>query len=107
MGVQLVLLLLEDTSAQVYRSALKFTKVVVFVVDPNVWPKYLPNILKLFASPHMTTAKMLVRRIVDKIIKTLSFNTLKDAFPRQHLPLLVYLHKAIERRQRKKFLTQG
>merc|ERR1712167_344212 len=97
--VQLVLMLLEDSSAQVYRSALKFAKVVVYVIPSDVWPKYLPNILKLFSSPHMTTAKMLVRRIVEKMIKTLHFDVLKDAFPRQHIPLLLYLQKAMEKRQ--------
>merc|ERR1711896_107407 len=71
--VRLVLMLLEDTSAQVYRSALKFAKVVVYVIPVDVWPKYLPNIMKMFASPHMTTGKMLVRRIVEKMIKSLEF----------------------------------
>merc|ERR1719265_394593 len=55
----------------------------------------------------MTTAKMLVRRIVEKMLKTISFDVLKDAFPNKHLPLLLYLQKALEKRQRKKYLDDG
>eukprot|EP00746_Dinoflagellata_sp_MGD_P162511 gnl/MRDRNA2_/MRDRNA2_90102_c0_seq1.p1 gnl/MRDRNA2_/MRDRNA2_90102_c0~~gnl/MRDRNA2_/MRDRNA2_90102_c0_seq1.p1 ORF type:complete len:1361 (-),score=354.98 gnl/MRDRNA2_/MRDRNA2_90102_c0_seq1:181-4263(-) len=104
--VEMVLLLLEDSSAQVYRSALKFVKVVVYVLPSDVFPKYLKNIMALFSSPHMVSAKMLVRRIVEKLIRSLELDTLKNAFPKQHLPLLMYVHKEMDKRQRKRYLPR-
>lgn len=105
--VNVVLVLLEDSDAQVFRSALKFCKVVVFVIPYDQLPQHVTKILRLFASRHMTTAKMLVRRIVEGLNRVLPPETLREAFPKDHLPLLQYVQRQHQRRKRARAMKAG
>jgi len=105
--VPVVLLLLEDQDAQVYRAALKFVKVIVYVVPKGEVEASLPQIMKLFKSRHMTSAKMLTRKIVERLAKLLPADTLSEAFPKAHLPLLHYVQRQLARRQRPQAVRGG
>eukprot|EP00931_Biecheleriopsis_adriatica_P086974 TRINITY_DN61502_c0_g1_i1.p1 TRINITY_DN61502_c0_g1~~TRINITY_DN61502_c0_g1_i1.p1 ORF type:complete len:1372 (+),score=411.46 TRINITY_DN61502_c0_g1_i1:140-4117(+) len=114
MGAQLrsrligvVLMLLEDRDAQVWRAALKFTKVVVFVVPKEALIDLLPQIMKLFASRNLTSAKMLVRSIVERLAKVMPEEVIEEAFPKAHLPLLQHVQKQLARQQRPKGVREN
>jgi len=100
--VKVVLLLLEDREPRVWRAALKFVKVVVYVVPRDLLGTYLPQIMKLFKSQHMATARMLIRKIIERLVKVLPEGSLEDALPKAHLPLLHYVQRQLARRQRPK-----
>eukprot|EP00930_Biecheleria_cincta_P067354 TRINITY_DN5388_c0_g1_i1.p1 TRINITY_DN5388_c0_g1~~TRINITY_DN5388_c0_g1_i1.p1 ORF type:complete len:1401 (+),score=326.79 TRINITY_DN5388_c0_g1_i1:64-4203(+) len=100
--IGVVLLLLEDRDAQVWRAALKFTKVVVFVLPKEALIDQLPPLMKLFHSRHLASAKMLVRSIVERLVKVLPAETLEEVFPKDHLPLLQHVQKQLARQQRPK-----
>ncbi|CAK0891052.1 unnamed protein product, partial [Prorocentrum cordatum] len=100
--VQAVLLLLRDDDAQVWRAALKFTKVVVFVLPKELLAEFLPLILVLFESRHTATAKMTVRKIVERLAKVLPEDEVAAAFPKAHLPLLLYVQRQTQRKLRPK-----
>eukprot|EP00928_Gymnodinium_smaydae_P040303 TRINITY_DN27349_c0_g5_i1.p1 TRINITY_DN27349_c0_g5~~TRINITY_DN27349_c0_g5_i1.p1 ORF type:complete len:1381 (+),score=350.47 TRINITY_DN27349_c0_g5_i1:88-4230(+) len=105
--VKVVLLLLQDNDSQVWRAALKFTKVVVFITPREALEGHLPQILKLFESPHLASAKMLVRKIVERLVKILTPEVLAEAFPEAHTPLLQYIQKQLARKQRPKAVLAG
>jgi len=100
--VQVVLLLLQDSDAAVYRAALKFTKVVVFVTPRDALTDHVPLIVKLFNSSHLTSAKMLVRKIVERLLRVLPEEVVLESFPKAHLPLLNYIQRLLARRGRPK-----
>lgn len=100
--INIVLYFVQDDSAQVWRAALKFVKVVVFVVAKENLGSYLKKILMLFESRHVATAKMLVRKIVERLVKVLPAEALAEAFPKPHAPLLLYIQKRLARQQRPK-----
>jgi len=101
-----VLLLLEDSDAQVWRAALKFTKVVVFVTSKEQIEKALPQILRLFESKHLASAKLLVRSIIERLVKVLPADVLAAAFPKGHVPLLAYVQRQVARQGRPKTVRQ-
>merc|ERR1719235_322734 len=98
--LSVVLLLLEDKHARVYRAALKFTKVTVYVTSKEELPKYLPQIVKLFSNRHVAHSKMLVRKIVERLSRLLPFEQLQQVFPQNHIALLEYVQKMLQRRCR-------
>lgn len=98
--IQIVLLLVGEQNPAVFRSALKFTKVVVFVVPKEQLASYLPAILKLFSSRHAAHSKMLVRKIIERLAKLCPADQLSEHFPEAHKPLLAYVQKSLVRRQR-------
>jgi len=100
--IMVVLLLLGDDDAQVWRAVLKFTKVVVYVVPKDGLPAFLPQILKLFDSRHVASAKMLIRHIIDRLVKVVPAETLNEVFPKAHLPLLTYIQRQHAREGRPK-----
>eukprot|EP00933_Yihiella_yeosuensis_P028517 TRINITY_DN2234_c0_g2_i1.p1 TRINITY_DN2234_c0_g2~~TRINITY_DN2234_c0_g2_i1.p1 ORF type:complete len:978 (+),score=249.09 TRINITY_DN2234_c0_g2_i1:273-2936(+) len=100
--IAVVLMLLEDRDAQVWRAALKFTKVIVFVLPKEELVDVLPKMMKLFESRHLATAKMLVRKIVGRLVKVMSEEVLLEVFPKAHLPLLQHVQKQLARQQRPK-----
>lgn len=104
--ISVVLLLLEDTDAQVWRAALKFTKVVVFIAPKEQLEKTLPQIFRLFASPHLATAKMMVRAIIERLCKVLPAETLAETFPQKHQPLLNHVQRALARLRRPKTVKE-
>jgi len=104
--INVVLLLLEDRDAQVWRGALKFTKVVVFVVPKEGLLDLLPKIMKLFESRHLASAKMLVRSIVERLVKILPEEVLEEAFPKAHQPLLRHVQKQFSRKGRPKTVRE-
>ena len=95
--IHVVLLLLDDHDPQVWRGALKFTKVVVFVVPKEGLLDLLPKIMKLFESRHLASAKMLVRSIVERLVKILPEEILEEAFPKAHQALLRHVQKQFTR----------
>jgi len=97
---------LEDRDAQVYRAALKFAKVVVFVVDAEDLQSYMPQVLRLFENRHVSSAKMLVRKIVERIVKLVPPEALADAFPKEHQALLTYVQRQLIRKQRPQSMTK-
>eukprot|EP00927_Polykrikos_kofoidii_P041815 TRINITY_DN3566_c0_g1_i1.p1 TRINITY_DN3566_c0_g1~~TRINITY_DN3566_c0_g1_i1.p1 ORF type:complete len:1389 (-),score=303.85 TRINITY_DN3566_c0_g1_i1:301-4467(-) len=105
--IRIVLLLLQDSDAQVWRATLKFTKVVVFVLPKEELVEHLAQIMKLFDSKHCFTCKMIVRKIVEKLAKVLSPELLTGAFPKAHLPLLQYVQRQLLRRQRPMAVRQN
>lgn len=98
--ITVVLMLLQDTDAQVWRSVLKFSKVVVYVVPKLRLTKLLPHLLKMFDSRHVATAKMLMRSIVERLVKVLPTDVLAEAFPDKHSPLLHYVQKLMVKNAR-------
>ena len=95
--IHVVLLLLDDHDPQVWRGALKFTKVVVFVVPKEGLLDLLPKIMKLFESRHLASAKMLIRSIVERLVKILPEEILEEAFPKAHQALLRHVQKQFTR----------
>jgi len=100
--ITVVLLLLEDLEPKVWRSACKFAKVVVYVCSKEQTEKVLPQILRLFSSRHLASAKMLVRSIITRLVKVLPQDFLSEAFPKAHLPLLHYVQRQVARTGRPK-----
>lgn len=105
--IKVVLLLVEDRDAQVWRASLKFVKVVAYVVPKDDLGGYLAQILKLFNSRHLSTARMLVRKIIERLSKVLPEGSLEEAFPKAHLPLLHYVQRQLARRQRPKAVRES
>jgi len=105
--IKVVLLLLEDRDAQVYRATLKFAKVVVFVVAKDDLQVYTPQILKLFESRYVASAKMLVRKIVERLVKMLPEEVLAETFPKAHQPLLQYVQRQLARKHRPQSMKAG
>jgi len=105
--IKVTLLLLEDRDAQVYRATLKFAKVVVFVVSKEDLAEYTRQILKLFENRHLASAKMLVRKIVERLVRLLGSEDLTEVFPEAHLPLLNYVQRQLARRQRPESMKKG
>lgn len=101
-----VLLLLEDRDAQVWRAALKFTKVVVCVSSKETLIDLLPSIMKLFDSRHLASAKMLVRSIIERLVKVMPEEVLQEVFPKAHLPLLQHVQKQVARWHRPKTVRE-
>eukprot|EP00929_Paragymnodinium_shiwhaense_P100288 TRINITY_DN6250_c0_g1_i1.p1 TRINITY_DN6250_c0_g1~~TRINITY_DN6250_c0_g1_i1.p1 ORF type:complete len:1362 (-),score=479.40 TRINITY_DN6250_c0_g1_i1:136-4221(-) len=104
--IKVVLLLLQDVDVQVWRAALKFTKVVVYVEPRERLEGYVPQIVKLFEHPQLATAKMMVRKLVERLAKLLPAHQLSEAFPQAHKPLLNYVQKQLARRQRPKAVRE-
>lgn len=100
--ISVVLLLLGDSDAQVWRAALKFAKVVVYVVPKARLEKWLPQLFQLFSSRHVANAKMVIRHIIERLVKVLPSESLTEAFPSEHLPLLHYVQRQLARQQRPK-----
>eukprot|EP00435_Cladocopium_sp_Y103_P052576 s5_g16.t1 len=96
--INVVLLLLEDRDAQVWRGALKFTKEGLLDL--------LPKIMKLFESRHLASAKMLVRSIVERLVKILPEEVLEETFPKAHQPLLRHVQKQFSRKGRPKTVRE-
>jgi len=105
--IAIVLMLLQDDEATVYRAALKFAKVVVFIVPKENLAGPLPQLMHMFESDHMWSSKMLVRRIVERLAKLLPADALQAAFPKDHAPLLHYVQKQLARKQRPKTVLQS
>ncbi|CAJ1413139.1 unnamed protein product [Effrenium voratum] len=104
--IDVVLLLLEDRDQQVWRAALKFTKVVVFVVPKESLIDLLPKIMRIFESRHLATAKMLIRSIVERLVKVIPEDVLEDAFPKAHQALLRHVQKQVARTWRPKTVRE-
>mmetsp|Transcript_18839 Transcript_18839/g.43806 ORF Transcript_18839/g.43806 Transcript_18839/m.43806 type:complete len:1340 (-) Transcript_18839:140-4159(-) len=105
--VRIVLVLLEDQDAQVYRASLKFCKVVVFVLPREKIGVFLQPMMSMFFNRHLTTSKMLARRIMERFIRVLPMDTLVQHVPKAHQPLLFYLQKQLRRRHRPKSVLQA
>lgn len=98
--VRVVLNTLVDPDAQVFRAAVKFAKVVVFVMPKESLVEYLPQILRLFEHSNMMSVKMLTRHIVERLVKVLPAESLAEGFPQAHRPLLQYVQRQLARKQR-------
>jgi len=99
---ELVLVLLKDEKI-VFKTALKFCKIMLYVFPDDLVRKHLKAILVgAFASTHIASARMLVRKIVEKAIKRLPYEEVNTLFPEKHRPLLCYVSKMLDKRKRKK-----
>lgn len=96
-----VLLLLTDPQPQVFRAALKFAKVIVYVTPRLRLEKLVPKLLKMFDNKLVTGSKMIVRNIVERLYKQLGKETLAGVFPRDHSALLQYVQRQVTRQNRK------
>ncbi|CAE8711938.1 unnamed protein product, partial [Polarella glacialis] len=105
--IGVVLMLLEDRDAQVWRAAVKFCKVVVFVLSKESLVDFLPQIMRLFSSRNLASAKMLVRGIVERLVKVLPEETLEETFPKAHILLLHHVQKQMKRQQRPKTVREA
>jgi len=102
-----VLVLLGDQERQIYRSVLKFCKVLTYVFPEHLVEKFLSTMIGgIFSSPHVKTSRMLIRKIVEKSIKRTSSEAVFDAFPEKHKPLASYTSKQLEKRKRRKARLQ-
>lgn len=105
--VQVVLPLLQDNDAQIWRSTVKFTKVVVFVLSPERLSSHVPSVMCLFQSKHLVSAKMLVRKIITRLARVLPGDILQEYFPKKHVPLLHYVQRQLARQQRPQVVRES
>lgn len=100
--IRVILLLLQDADLQVWKAALKFAKVVVYVGTKDELAQYMPLILRMFDSQHLGNAKCLVRHIIERMAKVLPQDFLTESFPRAHMPLLQHVQRGLARKGRPK-----
>jgi len=66
----------------------------------------LPKIMRLFHSRHLASAKMLIRSIVERLVKVLP-EEVEEVFPQAHMPLLQHVQKQLARQQRPKTVRES
>jgi len=95
--IPVVLLLLADSDPQVWRATLKFAKVASYITSRSQLERILPQILKLFESPHLRSAQMRIRSLIERLVKVLPPEVLAEAFPKKHVALLHYMQRQVAR----------
>eukprot|EP00916_Digyalum_oweni_P021492 GHVL01035686.1.p1 GENE.GHVL01035686.1~~GHVL01035686.1.p1 ORF type:complete len:856 (+),score=184.47 GHVL01035686.1:618-3185(+) len=93
------LLLLQDLDKSVYSAALKYLKVVVFVLEPEHLKKLVgPALSWALNNENAATGLHVIRRIIEGGISILGIEFMESIFPAEHINLLSHIRKEISKK---------
>jgi len=101
-----VFVLAEDTDKQVIKTLLGFLHVLVSVCGDDDLAAVLPTAIGVIGTEAANNFRPLVRKCIDKMLRRVPYDMLKDIWPEEHVPLLNYVQRMQERKARRKFLPK-
>jgi len=95
--------LLEDRTHEIARAVLGFVKAAVTWLPTELLEPYLPALLAAlltWSADSRNEFRLKVRVIIERLMRKVGADTLKQFFPEEHAKFLVHIRKKIEREKR-------